>query len=74
MSPEELSMVEASSTVEEKYVKANDSIGDRFVDTIKYFGAEPMNDMLKNSDDGISSVREFYNILKGENVSINKFY
>ena len=47
MSPEELSMVEASSTVEEKYVKANDSIGDRFVDTIKYFGAEPMNDMLK---------------------------
>ena len=74
MSPEELSMVEASSTVEEKYVKANDSIGDRFVDTIKYVGAEPMNDMLKNSDDGISSVREFYNILKGENVSINKFY
>ena len=74
MSPKELKMIESSSALD-KYAKANSSIEDRFFDAFNNFGTEQMKDMLKISDDGLSSVGEFYNILKGEkNVSINDVY
>ena len=66
MSSEELKMVEYSSALEKIYVKANDSVEDRFFNTIRDFGTDQIKDMLKISDDGLSNVREFYNILKGE--------
>ena len=46
MTSEELKMIESSSALEQKYVKSNDSIEDRFFNTIRDFGTDQMKEML----------------------------